>query len=180
MTTASVYWFTGLSGVGKSSIAKAAKSKLELMGMKVLVLDGDDVRKELHQNLGFSESDIEENNRLISELCVKQRQEYDIILVPIISPFRRSRSAAKKNLGKGFYEIYLNADINTLFKRDTKGLYKQARNGLIDNLIGVSKSISYEPPKNPDLRLDTANYSIEDSIYTFIKFIESKSFITTN
>ena len=96
MTTASVYWFTGLSGVGKSTIAKAAKSKLGLMGFKVLVLDGDDVRQKRHHNLGFSESDIVENNLLISELCVKQRQEYDIIIVPIISPFRRSRSAAKK------------------------------------------------------------------------------------
>ena len=129
---------------------------------------------------GFSESDIEENNRLISELCVKQKQEYDIILVPIISPFRRSRSAAKNKIGKNFYEIYLDANLKTLFKRDTKGLYKQARNGLIDNLIGVSKSIRYDTPKNPDLRLNTTNSSIEGSISTFIKFIESKSIITTN
>ena len=180
MTSASVFWFTGLSGVGKSTIAKAAKSKLELMGLKVLVLDGDDVRQKLHHNLGFSESDIEENNRLISELCVKKQQEYDIILVPIISPFRRSRSAAKNKIGKNFYEIYFEADLKTLFKRDTKGLYKLARNGLIDNLIGVSKSTRYDTPKNPDLRLNTTNSSIEVSISTFIKFIESKSIITTN
>ena len=76
MTVGNVYWFTGLSGVGKSTIAEAAKSKLELMGQKGLVLDGDDVRKELHHNLGFSESDIEENNRLISELCVKHHLKH--------------------------------------------------------------------------------------------------------
>ena len=180
MTVSSVFWFTGLSGVGKSTIAEAAKSKLELMGQKVLVLDGDDVRRILHKNLGFSERDIEENNRFISELCEKHRQEYDIILVPIISPYRRSRDNAQKKLGIGFYEIYVKADLETLSKRDTKGLYKQARNGLIDNLIGVSKSIRYETPKNYDLKLDTTNSSIKDSISTFIKFIESKSFISTN
>ena len=173
MNSASVYWFTGLSGVGKSTIAVVAKSRLELMGLHVLILDGDIVRRELHRNLGFSESDIEENNRLISELCVKHRQEYDIILVPIISPFRRSRSAAKKKLGKGFYEIHLDADLNTLYKRDTKGLYKQARNGQIDNLIGVSKASRYEPPEHPDLRLDTVNYSKEESIKMFLQFIVS-------
>ena len=96
MTDASVYWFTGLSGAGKSTIAEEAKSKLELMGLQILILDGDVVRQNLHYSLGFSKSDIEENNRLISKLCVKHRQEYDIILVPIISPYRKSRNSAKK------------------------------------------------------------------------------------
>ncbi len=96
MTTARVFWFTGLSGVGKTTIAKIANFRLQKMGLKVLVLDGDVVRNELHRDLGFSKSDIEENNRLISEICVKKKKEYDIILVPIISPYKQSRSAAKK------------------------------------------------------------------------------------
>ena len=100
MTNADIYWFTGLSGVGKSTIADAAKLKFELMGFKVLVLDGDVVRSELHWDLGFSKCDIEENNRLISELCVKKQLEYDIILVPIISPYRQSRSTVKTKIGK--------------------------------------------------------------------------------
>ena len=171
MTTADIYWFTGLSGVGKTTIADAAKLKLELMGLRVLVLDGDHVRQELHQNLGFSVSDIEENNRLISVLCEKHRQKYDLILVPIISPYKQSRSAAQKKLGKGFYEIFLDADLETLYERDTKGLYKQARNGVIDDLIGVSKTSKYESPENPDLKIDTVKYSIHDSVEIFMNFV---------
>jgi len=171
MTSADIYWFTGLSGVGKSTIAEAAKLKLELMGLRVLVLDGDHVRQELHQNLGFSVSDIEENNRLISGLCENYRQKYDLILVPIISPYRQSRSAAKTKIGKNFYEIYLYADLGTLHDRDTKGLYKQARDGVIDNLIGVSKTSKYESPENPDLKIDTVKYSIHDSVEIFMNFV---------
>ena len=180
MTPASVYWFTGLSGVGKSTIAEATKTKLESRGLKVLILDGDVIRRELHHNLGFSESDIIENNRLISELCVKQQHDYDIILVPIISPFKKSRSDAKKKIGKSFFEIYVEADLETLSKRDTKGLYKRARNSMIDNLIGVSKSIRYDKPKNPDFKLNTNNSSIENTIYSLLKFIETKSILTNN
>ena len=171
MTSADIYWFTGLSGAGKSTIAETAKLKLELMGLRVLVLDGDHVRQELHQNLGFSVSDIEKNNRLISGLCENYRQKYDLIFVPIISPYKRSRSAARKKLGKGFYEIFLDADLDILNKRDTKGLYKKARNGVIDNLIGVSKKSKYELPDNPDLRIDTVKYSIHDSVEIFMNFV---------
>jgi len=171
MTNADIYWFTGLSGVGKSTIADAAKLKLELMGFKVLVLDGDVVRSELHWDLGFSKCDIEENNRLISELCVKKQLEYDIILVPIISPYRQSRSTVKTKIGKNFYEIYLYADIGTLYERDTKGLYIQAKNGVIDNLIGVSKSSKYESPENPDLKIDTVNNSVYESVEIFMNFV---------
>ena len=174
MTVSSVFWFTGLSGVGKSTIAEAAKSKLELIGQKVLVLDGDDVRRILHKNLGFSERDIEENNRFISELCERHRQEYDIILVPIISPYRRSRDNAQKKLGIGFYEIFVKADLETLSKRDTKGLYRQAKIGAIDNLIGVSKNNKYESPENPDLIIDTVNFSAEESTRILVDFVFNK------
>ena len=80
MTTARVFWFTGLSGVGKSTIAEKANLRLLKMGLKVLVLDGDVVRKELHRDLGFSKCDIEENNRLISELCVKKKRNMTLFL----------------------------------------------------------------------------------------------------
>jgi adenylyl-sulfate kinase len=178
MTNGDIFWFTGLSGVGKSTIANAAKLKLELMGFKVLILDGDVVRSKLHWDLGFSKCDIEENNRLISELCVKKKLEYDIILVPIISPYRQSRSKAKNKIGKNFYDIYLFADLETLYDRDTKGLYKQARDGVIDNLIGVSKTSKYEPPDKPDLKIDTKNNSINDSVEIFINFVIKKNSIS--
>ena len=171
MTTARVFWFTGLSGVGKSTIAKIANFRLQKMGFKVLVLDGDVVRNELHRDLGFSKCDIAENNRLISEICVNKKLEYDIILVPIISPYRQSRSAAKEKIGKRFYEIYLHADLETLHERDTKGLYKKMRDGEIDNLIGVSKTSKYESPVNPDLQIDTVNLSVDESVDQFMNFV---------
>lgn len=168
---ARVFWFTGLSGVGKSTISQAAMLRLELNGMKVLILDGDAVRSELHLDLGFSESDIKENNRLILELCVKHQKEYDIILVPIISPFIHSRSEARKKLGTKYFEIHLDAGLEILHKRDTKGLYKKARNNQIDNLIGVSKKSRYEPPTNPDLRINTEKSMEENSINLFYNFV---------
>ena len=155
MKPAGVFWFTGLSGVGKSTIAEGTNFKLESIGVRTLILDGDAIRGEFHPNLGFSESDIKENNRIILELCIKHRHKYDIILAPIISPFRSSRYAARKKLGKAFYEISLYADLDTLHKRDTKGLYKLAREGKIDTLIGVSKKSKYEPPENADLYINT-------------------------
>ena len=177
MKISNVFWFTGLSGAGKSTVAEGVKSRLNLIGMKVLIIDGDIIRDKITKNLGFNKFDIEENNRLISELCVKHRHEYDIILVSIISPFKSSRSAAKKKLDKGFYEIFFDVDLDTLHARDTKGLYKQARNGLINNLIGVSKTNVYEKPENPDLRLDTANYSKEESIDLFFEFVMKKNLL---
>ena len=174
MSTACIFWFTGLSGAGKSTIAEAVKSRLELNGLKVFILDGDIIRSQLHKNLGFSKSDIEENNRLISELCVKYQKKYDIILVPIISPFNKSRNAAREKIGKNFFEIFVHADMKTLKKRDTKGLYKKAIVGQMNNLIGVSKKSKYEPPNYPDLRIDTAYCEEKISIDVLYKFVLNK------
>ena len=174
MSTASIFWFTGLSGAGKSTIAEAVKTRLELNGLGVLILDGDNVRTQLHKNLGFSESDIIENNRLISELCVHYQDEYDVIFVSIISPFIKSRNAAREKIGKNFFEIFVHADMNTLKKRDTKGLYKKETLGQVNNLIGVSKKSKYEPPNYPDLRIETAYCEEEISIDVLYKFVLNK------
>ena len=174
MSTAIIFWFTGLSGAGKSTITEAVKKKLELNGLGVLILDGDNVRSQLHKNLGFSKSDIIENNRLISELCVHYQNEYDVIFVSIISPFIKSRNAAREKIGKNFFEIFVHADIDTLKKRDTKGLYKKASVGQMNNLIGVSKKSKYEPPNYPDLRIDTAHCEEKISIDELYKFVLNK------
>ena len=176
MSTACIFWFTGLSGAGKSTIAEAVKSRLELNGLKVFILDGDIIRSQLHKNLGFSKSDIEENNRLISELCVQYQTKYDIILVPVISPFNKSRNAARKKIGKNFFEISLHAGLDTLQKRDTKGLYKKAKEGRMNNLIGVSKKSKYERPKNPDLRINTDCCTEKESVNVLYKFALNKHF----
>ena len=168
---ANIFWFTGMSGVGKTTIAEGVKVSLESDGFQVLIIDGDNVRSELHNNLGFSKLDIVENNRLISELCIKNQTKYDVILVSIISPFEKSRNNARESIGNNFFEIYFYAGLDTLQKRDTKGLYKKARNNQIDNLIGVSAKIKYEPPSSPDLTINTENAREVDSINLFYNFI---------
>ena len=171
MTAAAVFWFTGLSGAGKSTIACALKSRLELKGVSVLILDGDYVRKHLHKHLGFSDSDIKQNNLLIAKLCINNRNKYEVILVPIISPFKSSRQLARNMLGNKFYEVYLSVDLDTVVERDVKGLYAKAIDGEIDNLIGFSPGSVYQAPLNADCILDTGceteTQSLE-KLYTFV------------
>ena len=166
-----VFWFTGLSGSGKTTVATAVKELLEAAGYAVLVLDGDDVRKRLHVHLGFSEADIKKNNQLIAGLCQEALRHYDVIMVPIISPYRVSRAEARLLLGKRFYEIFFAADLETVMQRDVKGLYKLARENKIRNLIGYSPSNVYEPPEAPDLIIDSRMETIEgstDKLHGFI------------
>ena len=102
-----VFWFTGLSGSGKSTLAQGLFNSLIKEGFKVLILDGDDLRNQVHRHLGFTPEDIRKNNELIVGLCEKKRNEYDFILVPIISPYRDSRANARFKLAPDFNEIYI-------------------------------------------------------------------------
>lgn len=166
-----IFWFTGLSGSGKTTIAEAVKPLLENSGYSVLILDGDDVRERLHVNLGFSPEDIKKNNSLIVRLCIQYRLDYDVLLVPIISPYLSSRSEARRLLGKGYYEIFFSASLETVIRRDVKGLYEKAKNNEIKNMIGYSPSNVYEPPSNPDFTIRTEIDSVEKSSYEFYRFI---------
>jgi len=149
-----VAWFTGLSGAGKTTISLKAVDLLQAKGLRVLTLDGDVVRSRLHKHLGFSPEDIKENNRLIVGLCHDSLAEYDVILVPIISPFRDSRAHAKKELGSTMAEVYVKVSLQEAAIRDPKGLYQDQQSGKIQNLIGVD-GVPYEHPEHPDLNLDT-------------------------
>ena len=169
--SAPVFWFTGLSGSGKSTVAEAANTRFTQDGVKVLMLDGDDVRRRLHRDLGFSESDIKTNNSLIAELCEKNRRDYGVIIVPIISPFRSSRAAARRLLTPGYFEIYIQASVNIVRRRDVKGLYSMADRDEITNLIGYSPGSVYEPPTNADLTLPTGLKSEQTIIDTFCDFV---------
>ncbi len=166
---ARVLWFTGLSGSGKSTIALALKSRLEGEGRHVRVIDGDDVRSKEHKHLGFSREDIEENNRLIAQMCKRLQPEFDYILVPIISPLRESRENARRELGGAFVEVYVNASLETCMRRDAKGLYKKALSGRIKNFIGVDPHTPYEPPENPDVVINTEKDSVGESVEKIMK-----------
>ena len=128
----------------------------------------------MHRHLGFTEPEIRENNRLIVELCVENRARYDVILVPIISPYAISRHDARERVGPGFYEIYLNADLATVTERDIKGLYAKAQNGTLSNMIGVSPETPYEAPPTADLVLHTGREEAATSVRRLYGFVRGK------
>ena len=171
MSRAAVFWFTGLSGSGKTTVATAIKSKLEYQGLSVLLLDGDQVREYLNTDLGFTEHDIKQNNILIAKLCQKYRETRDVILVSVISPYKSSRKMAREMLGKDFYEIYFSADLATVSERDVKGLYAKAKRGEIDDLIGYSPGNVYQPPEHADCIVNSGVESMNESVEVLHSFI---------
>lgn len=150
-----IFWFTGLSGSGKTTVTKLVSDILVQKNLKVRIIDGDDVRDNYAKRLGFSPEDIEINNKLICDLCQKERQHYDLILVPVISPLDKVRRMVKERLEPGFYLIYCNAKLESVMERDVKGLYQKAKEGKIPDMIGFSEVSPYEIPKNADLVLNT-------------------------
>lgn len=174
MKAALVLWFTGLSGSGKTTIAKAAAGRLMAADKRVRIYDGDDVRSALTRHLTFTPEHIVENNRIVAELCLKNLSEYDYIFVPIISPFSRCRNAARELIGERFNLIYIKASIEEVIRRDSKGLYRKAMAGEISNFIGIDKNVPYESPADADLVIDSANESAEVSVNNLLNFIETK------
>lgn len=166
-----ILWFTGLSGSGKSTITSILESNFKKLNKTYRVFDGDDVRGKLHKHLGFTPKDIIENNRLIMELCRGELGKVDYILVPIISPFAKSRDMARRIFGNNFFEIYINCSYEECKKRDVKGLYAKADSGSLKNFIGLH--IPYEPPKNPEIKINSKNENPEDSAEKILKIVST-------
>ncbi|TSC96843.1 MAG: adenylylsulfate kinase [Parcubacteria group bacterium Athens1014_26] len=166
-----VIWFTGLSGSGKTTIASAFCERLNSCGKKVFILDGDEIRSKLHKHLSFSREDIKENNHLIAMMAKEKISEFDFILVPIISPYRDDRQAARNLLGENFIELFVDTSLKECIKRDVKGLYKKALNKEIANFIGVSDSNPYEFPRVPDIHLNTENLSIDECVSIILEYL---------
>ena len=124
--------------------------------------------------LGFSPGDIEKNNLRIAKLCQRSQSSHDIIIVPIISPFILLRQKVRDIIGKNYFEIYIKTSLSRVIKRDVKGLYKKALNKEIENFIGIDPVVPFEPPKNPDLIIDTQNYDLNQSVEKLINFIKYK------
>ena len=153
-------WFTGLSGAGKSTVANLVEQRLHALGRHTILLDGDNVRHGLNRDLGFSEADRIENIRRAAEAARLMVEAGLIVLVSFISPYRSDRDTARALFDTGeFIEVFVDTPVDECRRRDPKGLYKRADAGEIRNFTGVSAP--YEPPDNPELRLQTANMTAE-------------------
>jgi len=166
-----VFWFTGLSGAGKTTLATAAAAELKNVGIILRILDGDDVREKLHSRLGFTRADILENNRLIAEMCADSIADAESVLVPIISPYEEGRTLARDRIGDAFRLVYFAAPLSHVESHDVKGLYAKARSGVISDMIGVSETNPYEVPAHPDLTIDISKESAAQSVTRLTEFI---------
>ncbi|WP_342628392.1 adenylyl-sulfate kinase [Nguyenibacter vanlangensis] len=156
-----VFWMTGLPGAGKSTIARAAESRLFAQGIDVSVLDGDTLRAGLCADLGFSEADRTENVRRAAAVARILAETGQVVLVALISPRAADRDLARQVVGEGFQEIFVDADQAVCESRDPKGLYAAARAGRITGFTGIDAP--YDVPENPDLRLATGQGSVAET-----------------
>ena len=171
-----ILWFTGLSGAGKSTLANAVNSALFEQGLACYVLDGDNIRHGLCNDLGFSDADREENIRRIGEVAKLFLDAGVVVLTAFVSPFRADRARARALVEAGdFIEIFCSADLGVCEARDTKGLYAKARAGQIKEFTGISSP--YEEPEHPELRVETGSQSLEDSVAQVITYLAGQGII---
>lgn len=169
-----VIWLTGLSGAGKSSIANALELALCNEGRHTYLLDGDNVRMGLCHDLGFSDKDRIENIRRISEVAKLFIDAGLIVITAFISPFVRDRALARDVIGvENFIEVYVDTPFSECERRDPKGLYKKARQGLIKNFTGIDST--YEPPENPQIRICTLEDDLQTAAQRIIDFINKQA-----
>ena len=158
-----VFWLCGLSGSGKSTLALLLEKYLFEKNIQSLVIDGDDVRSGLCQDLGFSIEDRKENIRRVSETAKLMTRNGFVVIVSLISPTKEMREYAKKIIGEeDFFEIFVKSSFEKCKQRDVKGLYAKVEKGKIDSFTG--KDSTFEDPTSPWLLLDTEYTSLESSM----------------
>lgn len=163
-------WFTGLSGSGKSTIAIALERELHQRGLLCRILDGDNIRSGINNNLGFSEADRVENIRRIAEVSKLFVDTGIITIAAFISPSNDIREMAADIIGRDdFVEVYVSTPIEECERRDVKGLYAKARRGEIKNFTGISAP--FEAPEHPVLTLDTSVLTLEESVHKLLELI---------
>lgn len=159
-----VFWFCGLSGAGKSTIARAFEKELFEQKRNVYVLDGDNIRHGLNSDLHFSLEDRNENLRRLAHVADIMADAGFIVLVPAISPLKVQRDLARSIIKSKFVEVYVSTSLNVCIQRDTKGLYKKAMAGEIKDMTGIGSP--FEAPENPDIEI-----SSDEEIDSLFKFV---------
>lgn len=176
-TRGGVLWFTGLSGSGKSTVARALENALIARGRMAYVLDGDEIRNGLNRDLGFTQGDREENIRRIAEVARLFSECGVICITSFISPLRRHREQAKTIIGADrFAEIFIDADLSVCESRDPKGLYKKARAGEISQFTGIDSA--YEPPEHPAVRIDTGVTSPDQATVELMAYVTKNGMLS--
>jgi adenylylsulfate kinase len=171
-------WFTGLSASGKSTLAVAMEEALHEHGCHAYVLDGDNVRHGLNNNLGFSPEDRTENIRRIAEVAKLFRDAGVISLTAFISPYRSDRDSARKlaeNEHDAFIEVFVDCPVDVCEKRDPKGMYQKARAGIIKEFTGISAP--YEPPERAEIHLSTDQLTVSECVQSIMDYLVERNYI---
>ena len=168
-------WFTGLSGAGKSTLANFITPILKERGSKVEILDGDEIRENLSKGLGFSKEDRDTNIRRIGFVADLLSRNGVVAITAAISPYSAIRDEVRARAKAPFVEVYVEAPIDVLEQRDTKGLYKKARAGIIKNFTGISDP--YEAPTKPEVVVHTGQESVEASAQRILTYLSKRGLI---
>ncbi|WP_047289496.1 adenylyl-sulfate kinase [Pseudomonas protegens] len=168
-----VLWLTGLSGAGKTTVANAIELALVARGMHTYMIDGDNVRMGLCRDLGFSDADREENIRRVAEVSRLFVDAGLIVITSFISPFERDRALARGTIGEDvFIEVYIDAPLTECERRDPKGLYGKARQGLIKKFTGIDSA--YEAPLTPDIHLNTFENDVSTVVFQVMAYLNER------
>ena len=164
-----VFWMTGLSGSGKSTIANAVELELANKGYHTYLLDGDNIRHGLNKDLGFTDADRIENIRRIGEVSKLMADAGLIVITAFISPFQSERNMVREMMKKGeFVEIFVDTPLEVAEERDVNGLYAKARSGKLNNFTGIDSP--YEKPHSPEIRIDTTKTDIDEAASLIVNY----------
>jgi len=177
-TRGCVVWLTGLSGSGKSTIARRVEQLLLERRNFVYVLDGDNIRHGLNKDLGFSPADRTENIRRIGEVAALFADACAVTITAFISPYREDRDQVRKITPGNFIEVFVDTPLDVCEERDPKGLYQKARAGIIPNFTGISAP--YEAPENAEMVLKSAGKTVDACAIEIIDYLTEKGFITAD
>lgn len=171
-----VIWLTGLSGSGKSTIARHLQAELALHGLAAVILDGDELRHGLCRDLSFSAADRSENIRRVGEVARLFRDTGIYVIAALISPFAKDRVAVREMIGEGFFEVYVDTPLAVCECRDPKGLYGRARKGKIEHFTGLSSP--YEYPTAPEIRIDgSTGKTVKEQVAALLTVLKRQGYL---